>query len=74
MRDVDRAALNKIVRHIAQEEGASKEIAGGGTLTKLAYSFDNMSSHIERLLKVQREMINAISHELRTPIARLRLS
>ncbi|MBU2415325.1 MAG: ATP-binding protein, partial [Gammaproteobacteria bacterium] len=32
----------------------------------------SMSSHIQRLLKVQREMINAISHELRTPIARLR--
>lgn len=43
-----------------------------GTLKELAYSFDSMSSHIQRLLKVQREMINAISHELRTPIARLR--
>ena len=43
-----------------------------GALQELAYSFDSMSSHIQRLLKVQREMINAISHELRTPIARLR--
>lgn len=65
-------------------ESATRQIARGrsslpkgipdrsGTLKELAYSFDAMSSHIQRLLKVQREMINAISHELRTPIARLR--
>ncbi|MDB4837278.1 ATP-binding protein [Marinomonas sp.] len=41
-------------------------------LKELAFSFESMSSHIERLLKVQKEMINAISHELRTPMARLR--
>lgn len=46
--------------------------AGSGVLKELADSADPMSSHIQRLLKVQREMINAISHELRTPIARLR--
>ncbi|MCZ2720578.1 ATP-binding protein [Marinomonas sp. 15G1-11] len=44
----------------------------GGALEELADSFGSMSSHIERLLRVQRDMTNAISHELRTPIARLR--
>jgi len=45
---------------------------GSGVLKELTYSFDSISSNTHRLLKVQREMINAISHELRTPIARLR--
>lgn len=45
---------------------------GSGVLKELSYNVDPVSSHVQRLLKVQREMINAISHELRTPIARLR--
>ncbi|TBR38329.1 two-component sensor histidine kinase [Marinomonas agarivorans] len=45
---------------------------GSGVLKELSYTVDPVSSHVQRLLKVQREMINAISHELRTPIARLR--
>ena len=72
--DVKRRTFESITRQIAR--GQSNLPAAipdsNGTLKELAYSFDSMSSHIERLLKVQREMINAISHELRTPIARLR--
>lgn len=49
-----------------------KNLSDDGTLEELADSFDSMSSHIQRLLRVQRDMTNAISHELRTPIARLR--
>lgn len=67
-------AFESITRQIARgRSGLPKGIPdSSGTLKELAYSFDSMSSHIQRLLKVQREMINAISHELRTPIARLR--
>ena len=72
--DLKRKTFEKITRQIAQGRGGlPKGIPdSSGTLKELAYSFDSMSSHIQRLLKVQREMINAISHELRTPIARLR--
>ncbi len=73
--DVKRKTFESITRQIARGRsgGLSKDIPdSNGTLKELAYSFDSMSSHIERLLKVQREMTNAISHELRTPIARLR--
>lgn len=69
-----RRTFENFTRKIAQGNGRiPDEIPdGSGALKELAYSFDSMSSHIQRLLKVQREMINAISHELRTPIARLR--
>lgn len=73
--DFKRKTFESITRQIARGRsgGLSKDIPdSNGTLKELAYSFDSMSSHIERLLKVQREMTNAISHELRTPIARLR--
>ena len=72
--DLKRKSFENLTRQIARgRSGLPKEIPdSNGTLKELAYSFDSMSSHIQRLLKVQREMINAISHELRTPIARLR--
>lgn len=72
--DRKRQSFESITREIARGRSAvTEEVAdSSGTLRELAYSFDSMSSHIQRLLKVQREMINAISHELRTPIARLR--
>ncbi|ETI58185.1 ATP-binding protein [Marinomonas profundimaris] len=72
--DFKRKTFESITRQIARGRiGLPKGIPdSSGTLKELAYSFDSMSSHIQRLLKVQREMINAISHELRTPIARLR--
>lgn len=72
--DRKRQSFESLTRQIAQGHSAvPEEVAdSSGTLKELAYSFDSMSSHIQRLLKVQREMINAISHELRTPIARLR--
>ncbi|WP_133011714.1 ATP-binding protein [Marinomonas flavescens] len=72
--DEKREIFEDMTRQIARGlSGLPTEISdSSGTLKELAYSFDSMSSHIQRLLKVQRDMINAISHELRTPIARLR--
>jgi two-component system sensor histidine kinase RstB len=72
--DRKRRYFEIVTRQIARgRSGLPKGIVdSNGALKELAYSFDSMSSHIQRLLKVQREMINAISHELRTPIARLR--
>lgn len=72
--DKKRAHFEAVTRQIARGRGALPHgvVDSSGTLKELAYSFDSMSTHIQRLLKVQREMINAISHELRTPIARLR--
>ena len=72
--DRKRLHFETVTRQIARGRGTLPQgvVDSSGTLKELAYSFDSMSTHIQRLLKVQREMINAISHELRTPIARLR--
>lgn len=72
--DKKRMHFETATRQIARGRGSLPQGVedSSGTLKELAYSFDSMSTHIQRLLKVQREMINAISHELRTPIARLR--
>ncbi len=68
-----RKTFRDFTREIAKGNAeVPKNLSDDGTLEELAGSFDSMSLHIQRLLRVQRDMINAISHELRTPIARLR--
>jgi signal transduction histidine kinase len=39
--------------------------------TELAHDFDAMAERIESLMKLQRQLIGDISHELRSPLARL---
>lgn len=41
-------------------------------VSRLGQTFNQMAEHIQRLISIQREMIRAISHELRTPVARIR--
>jgi two-component system, OmpR family, sensor kinase len=45
-----------------------------GELRLLAESVNDMASRIERQMKDQRELLAAVSHEVRSPLARLRLS
>lgn len=45
--------------------------SGGDTITELNEKIDNMARRIERLLNEQAYMIRAVSHDLRTPIAKL---
>ncbi|MCQ4322332.1 ATP-binding protein [Stutzerimonas stutzeri] len=76
-----------LVRHLEQRvrevESAATRIASGhlearvpdaGTdsVGRVAKAFNGMASHLQRLLAVQREMVSAVAHELRTPVARLR--
>jgi len=42
------------------------------TLGPLASTFNIMADRIEQLISAQKELMNAVSHELRSPIARLR--
>ena len=46
--------------------------AGSDSVGQLARAFNGMAVHLQRLLAVQREMVSAVAHELRTPVARLR--
>ncbi|UVO16789.1 ATP-binding protein [Stutzerimonas stutzeri] len=46
--------------------------AGSDSVGRLATAFNLMARQLQRLLAVQREMVSAVAHELRTPVARLR--
>lgn len=75
--------VRQLERRLRGLERAATRIAGGdlearvpdaGTdsVGRLAKAFNGMASHLQRLLAVQREMVSAVAHELRTPVARLR--
>ena len=51
--------------------GARARLRGGSSIRQLAAYFNNMADQIGRLIQSQRDMVNAASHELRTPITRL---
>ena len=51
---------------------ARVKVFGGDSVGQLAAAFNSMASHLQRLLRIQREMIRGVSHELRTPVARIR--
>jgi len=40
----------------------------------LGHDFDQMAEHIETLMNVQRRLLQAISHELRSPLARMNVA
>lgn len=46
-------------------------ITGNDAVSQLGESFNYMADRIESLIRSQQELTNAISHELRTPIARI---
>ncbi|MBF6621925.1 MAG: HAMP domain-containing protein [Pseudomonas stutzeri] len=75
--------VRQLERRLRAVEGAATRIARGNLETRvpdagtdsvgqLATAFNGMAVHLQRLLAVQREMVSAVAHELRTPVARLR--
>lgn len=55
-------------------EVASFEIEGAFEVRKASRAFLKMKERIERQISKRTEMLNAISHDLRTPLTRMRLS
>ena len=47
--------------------------SGAAEIRKAAYEFDRMAKRIDRHLKQRSEMLSGISHDLRTPLTRLKL-
>lgn len=47
---------------------------GTSQLTNLASNLDDMSSRLSGLIRSQKELIAALSHEMRTPLARIRFA
>ncbi len=75
--------VRQLERRLREVESAATRIANGNLATRvpdagtdsvgqLARAFNGMAVHLQRLLAVQREMVSAVAHELRTPVARLR--
>jgi signal transduction histidine kinase len=50
------------------------KIRGGSALRPIADSFNRMAERIGKLMNSQRDLTNAVSHELKTPLARLRFA
>lgn len=50
---------------------ARAQVGRTGTLDELEESFNAMASRIEKLVDSQRELMRAVSHDLRTPLARV---
>jgi two-component system sensor histidine kinase RstB len=65
--------VEQAVRHIrAGDLGARANVDGRDEVSQLAFAFNSMAEHIQRLIDSQRELTRAVSHELRTPVARIR--
>ncbi|HTV25306.1 MAG TPA: HAMP domain-containing sensor histidine kinase [Polyangiaceae bacterium] len=77
----------RITRPLSLLIGTTREIGSGnlsarvqlgrhqrGELRLLAESVNDMAQRIERQMRDQRELLAAVSHEVRSPLARLRLS
>ncbi len=77
-----------IVSPIVKLEDATRELASGNLsvrvssvigrrkdeISRLAHAFDTMAGRIESLLVSQRNLLRDISHELRSPLARLNVA
>ncbi|WP_434456319.1 HAMP domain-containing protein [Stutzerimonas urumqiensis] len=75
--------VRQLERRLRELERAASQVAGGDletrvpevgsdSVTRLASAFNGMAAHLQRLLNIQREMVRAVAHEFRTPVARLR--
>ncbi|MEP1208915.1 MAG: ATP-binding protein [Rhizobiaceae bacterium] len=57
----------------AGDLSARVEVEGKDEVARLATSFNNATSQIERLVNSNRQLLANASHELRTPLARVRM-
>lgn len=67
--------LQSTVQKISMGDlSARTHATGGGDLERLSNSVDEMSGRIQQMLDAKRELLLAISHELRSPLTRARLA
>ncbi len=72
-------ALRSATRRFSQGEltvrvGDNQALRRGDELSELARDFDLMASRIQSLIKAQQQLLADISHELRSPLARVSLA
>ena len=56
---------------LAPRFGAGRRKVGGDELAELGQDFDRMSARLRALMEGQRRLLHDVSHELRSPLARL---
>ena len=70
--------LQSATKHLASGDLSQRVTPSLGTrkdeLAELARDFDFMASRLETLLNVQKRLLHDVSHELRSPLARLRVA
>ncbi|WP_174876022.1 two-component system sensor histidine kinase RstB [Vogesella oryzae] len=65
--------LERSAKQLSEGEFSARvQLAPSSGLQPLAQGFNHMASNVERLLESKQALINAVAHELRTPLARLR--
>ncbi len=69
------AAMSRQVRRIGEGElEQTLEVPGRGELAQLAAGINDMSAQIKSMLEGKSAMLLAISHELRSPLTRMRVN
>lgn len=58
-------------RFIAGDLGARVEVGGDAALQDIAHAFNGMAARSQELLARHRELLQSVSHEMRTPVARM---
>jgi len=76
-------AVARLTRQLRKVEQASEALGAGvlsarvdnprGPSSELAESFNRMAEHVEQLVNERDELLQAVSHELGSPLARLRV-
>lgn len=71
----DLNVLIGMTQQISQTEGAlTGEVPKRSVLSPLHQALTSMSSRIAELMAIQKQMIHAVSHDIRTPLARMKFS
>jgi signal transduction histidine kinase len=69
----DLSTLKRATKQVAGGAfGAKVEVSRGSLLRPLADDFNHMSSQLNELMRSHRELVSAVSHEMRHPISRMR--
>lgn len=70
----DLRLLERHLGELPQQQDQRFTLSKRSLIQPLAISFNTMRSQIKHLLSLQRELTRAVSHDLRTPLARMKFS